>query len=50
MPYRGFDHDFYVHESGGVPVSVETAINERVETPISQIDTWLKIANGLADR
>jgi Protein of unknown function (DUF4238) len=43
------ERDFYVHMSGGIPVSVETAINQRIETPLSQSDTWAKIAAGRTD-
>jgi hypothetical protein len=32
-----------------MPVSVETLINNRIETPISQSDTWAKIASGRTD-
>lgn len=32
----GYERDLYVSLSGGVPVSVETTINERIETPISK--------------
>lgn len=39
----GYERDFYVHLQGGIPVSVETDINRRIETPISQSDTWEKI-------
>lgn len=45
----GYERDFYVHMNGGIPVSVETAINRRVETPISQSDTWTKIVSGRTD-
>jgi hypothetical protein len=45
----GFEHDLYVHFRHGVPVSVERAINERIETPISQSDTWAKIFSGRTD-
>ena len=45
----GFARDLYVHMQGGIPVSVETAINEGIETPISQSDAWAKIACGRAD-
>jgi len=30
----------------GIPVSVEGAINRRVETPISESDTWAKVVSG----
>jgi hypothetical protein len=33
----------------GVPISVETEINSRIETPISKSDTWAKIASGRTD-
>lgn len=42
----GFERDFYVHMRGGIPVSVETDINRRIETPLSRSDTWAKIASG----
>ncbi len=42
----GFERDFYVHIVNGRPVSVETDINRRVETPISKSDTWQKISSG----
>lgn len=42
----GYERDLYVHMQGGVPVSVETTINIQIETPISQSDTWAKIASG----
>jgi Protein of unknown function (DUF4238) len=42
----GFERDLYVHLRAGVPVSVESKINSRVEIPISQSDTWAKIAGG----
>ncbi len=42
--------DYYVHMRAGVPVSVETEINKGVETPISQSDTWAKIATGNTDQ
>jgi hypothetical protein len=42
----GYERDFYVHMNGGVPSSVETDINRRIETPISRSDTWAKIATG----
>lgn len=45
----GYERDFYVHLRAGIPVSVETDINRRVETPISQSDTWAKIVTGRAD-
>ncbi|WP_223565036.1 DUF4238 domain-containing protein [Agrobacterium tumefaciens] len=45
----GYERDFYVHMRDGIPVSVETDINRRVETPISQSDTWAKIASGQTD-
>lgn len=45
----GYERDFYVHMRGGIPVSVETDINRRVETPISQSDTWAKITSGRTD-
>lgn len=45
----GLERDLYVHMEGGVPVSVEADINRRIETPISQSDTWAKITAGRAD-
>jgi hypothetical protein len=39
----GYERDFYVHLEDGAPVSVETLINERIETPISTSPTWRKI-------
>lgn len=42
----GYERDLYVHLRRGVPVSVETTINAQIETPISQSDTWAKIASG----
>lgn len=45
----GFERDLYVHMQGGVPVSVESQINEEVETPITKSETWEKIASGRAD-
>lgn len=45
----GYERDFYVHTVRGVPVSVETDIARTIETPISQSDTWAKIAAGRSD-
>jgi hypothetical protein len=45
----GYERDLYVSLRNGVPVSVETIINERIETPISESDTWQKIASGRSD-
>jgi len=45
----GYERDFYVHFESGRPVSVETDIGRRLETPISGSDTWKKIASGRAD-
>lgn len=45
----GYERDFYVHMERGIPVSVETGINRRIETPISQSDTWAKIASARTD-
>lgn len=42
----GYERDFYVHMQGNRPISVESDINRRVETPISQSDTWAKIVAG----
>lgn len=44
----GYERDFYVHLRNGAPVSVETTINRRVETPLSASETWRKIAAGHA--
>src|SRR6266481_2646481 len=49
IEHLGFERDLYVHLRAGVPVSVESAINSRIETPISQSDTWTKIASGRTD-
>ncbi|QND12959.1 DUF4238 domain-containing protein [Rhizobium leguminosarum bv. trifolii] len=46
----GFERDLYVHMNEGAPVSVETEINSRVETPISKSDTWSKIASGRTEQ
>lgn len=45
----GFERDLYVFMQGKTPVSVESKINSRIETPISQSDTWAKIASGRTD-
>lgn len=45
----GYERDFYVHMNGDIPVSVEADINRRIETPISQSDTWAKITTGRTD-
>lgn len=45
----GYERDFYVHTVRGAPVSVETDIARSIETPISQSDTWTKIAAGRSD-
>lgn len=45
----GYEEELYVHMNGGRPVSVERAINYKIETPISQTDTWAKIAGGRTD-
>lgn len=45
----GYERDFYVHMSAGAPISVETAINRRIETPISASDTWRKICAGRSE-
>jgi hypothetical protein len=45
----GFERDLYVHFSAGIPVSVENTINRRIETPISQSETWMKIQSGRTD-
>lgn len=45
----GYERDLYVHQRDGVPVSVESTINRRVETPLSGSETWRKIAGGRSD-
>lgn len=45
----GYEHDLYVHMNGGRPLSVEKAINRKIENPISQTDTWKKIATRHTD-
>lgn len=45
----GYEENFYAHTEGNERVSVETLINEQVETPISRSDTWHKIASGRTD-
>ncbi|MEI9803512.1 MAG: DUF4238 domain-containing protein [Pseudolabrys sp.] len=45
----GFERDLYVHLQSGIPISVETSINERIENPISKSDTWAKITSGRTD-
>ena len=45
----GFEPDLYVHLQNGNPVTVESRINERLETPISKSDTWAKIVSGRTD-
>ena len=45
----GYERDFYVHIERGRPISVETTISRTIETPISQSDTWAKIASGQTD-
>jgi hypothetical protein len=45
----GYENDLYVHIRQGVPFSVERAIAEGIETPISRSDTWSKITSGRAD-
>lgn len=42
----GYERDFYVHTRDGAPVSIETAINRRLETPISASETWRKVTSG----
>src|SRR6267154_3834119 len=49
IAHLGYARDLYVYFRGGVPVSVETRINEHIEIPISKSDTWAKIASGRAD-
>lgn len=46
----GYERDFYVHRERGVPVNVEAAINSRVETPISESETWRKIASNSTEQ
>lgn len=45
----GYERDLYVQMQNRVPVSAETAINQGIEAPISQSDTWAKTASGRAD-
>lgn len=45
----GYERDLYVSLSGGLPISAEAMVNERIETPISKSDTWAKIVSGRAD-
>lgn len=45
----GYERDFYVHVRNGAPISVETDINRRLETPLSKSDTWAKISGGRTD-
>ena len=45
----GWEHDLYVHLRRGVPVSVESVINDQIEIPISQSDTWAKIVSNKTD-
>ena len=42
----GYERDLYVHLRHGVPVSVETGINRRIETPIAKSDAWAKIMSN----
>ncbi len=42
----GCERGFYVHSRDGAPVSIETAINRRLETPISASETWRKVSSG----
>jgi Protein of unknown function (DUF4238) len=44
-----YERDFYVHTIGSIPISVETEINQRIETPLSRSDTWTKIVSGRTD-
>jgi hypothetical protein len=39
----GHERDFYSHLEDGARVSVETLINEQIETPISTSPTWRKV-------
>lgn len=45
----GYEENFYTHTEGGERVSVETLINEQVETPITRSETWQKVASGRTD-
>lgn len=45
----GYERDLYVSLHRNRPISVETVINNRLETPISQSDTWQKITSRRAD-
>ena len=45
----GFERDLYVTLSGGVTISIDPLINQRIETPISRSDTWAKIVSGKVD-
>lgn len=49
IEHLGYECDLYLHLQAGVPVSVESAINENIENPISQSDTWAKIVSGRTD-
>lgn len=49
IAHLGYERDLYVYLRGGIPVSVETEVNRQIETPISQSDTWAKIASGRTD-
>jgi hypothetical protein len=49
IEHLGYERDLYVHFRRGIPVSVESAINSSIETPISQSGTWAKIASGRSD-
>lgn len=42
----GYEKDFYVHMENGIPISVETHINENIEIPISRSETWRKISSN----
>lgn len=45
----GYERDLYVNLKNGIPISVESDINRRIETPISESDTWDKIKNNRTD-
>lgn len=45
----GFEKDLYVTIKGGIPISVESDINRKIETPISKSDTWIKIKENRSD-
>ena len=45
----GFEKDLYVSIKDGIPISVESDINRKIETPISKSDTWIKIKENRSD-